>query len=312
MHSHYLHNFLEATDWELPLDLSEVFGNDKSVFVEIGFGSGEFLRQLAFENKDSNYLAIELSMISSQKLLKVLKKNGLENVRVLLVDANFALREILPTGEVEGVYMNFPCPWPKKRHSARRLNDESFIIEIARILKFGGFFQLYTDSKEFADQLYSSADSTNLFTVAEVEVNPREGVNTRYERKWLRAQRDIYRLIVKRGETSLENGVEGGKEMPHKWLEEEINASKLTSLLNRTIIEEKLLVKYLRVYKALESDGYLVETIAVDDDYRQSYYIALVRKDSKWLIQLDGQTRPFRTPAVKFSVRKLAELLESR
>jgi tRNA (guanine-N7-)-methyltransferase len=307
--SHYLCNFIDATEYELPIETGQLFNSERELFLEIGFGAGEFLIQTAAENPRSSFLGIELSMISCHKLLKSLDRRSLENVRVLLVDVSFALDEIISAASVSGIYMNFPCPWPKKRHSGRRLNDCRFAEKLARVLKPEGFFQLYTDSFEFACDMQESINNTGLFDAGGVERNPSKGVNTRYESKWLSMEKDIYRVFFRRNWREYQNRYNGGIDVSHAWLKEEIDIQRLIGVLNEAFIREKLLVKFLKVFLAVEDDSYLIETITADDDQSQRFYICLIRKPSGWLLQLDSQTKPFRTPAVRFAIRKLTEIL---
>ncbi len=307
---HFLGNFIDATEYEVPLKIEELFHRAGPSFLEIGFGGGEFLLQMAQNRPGSNFVGLELSMVSCQKLLKSALREGLKNLRVLLIDAQFALERILPPASFEGVYMNFPCPWPKKRHSQRRLNDREFMEKVSIVLKQGGFLQLYTDSEDFALEMASSLESTGLYSVGSMEKNPSEGVNTRYEAKWLSAGREIFRLYSTLEGSHAGYGIFKEEEMPHKWLSDEIDMEKLEEVYNVPIIEGESLVKFLRTFKSMVEESYLVETITVDNDYSQRFYINLVRKETGWLVQLDSQAKPFRTPAVKLAVKRLASIVQ--
>ncbi|HPB64684.1 MAG TPA: tRNA (guanosine(46)-N7)-methyltransferase TrmB [Mesotoga sp.] len=307
---HFLGNFIDATEYELPLKIVELFHRAGPNFLEIGFGGGEFLIQMAQNKPEWNFVGLELSMVSCQKLLKSVLRKGLKNLRVLLIDAQFALDRVLPSDSFDGVYMNFPCPWPKKRHSGRRLNGREFMEKVSRVLKPGGFFQLYTDSEDFALGMVSSLESTGLYNIRAMEKNPSEGVNTRYEAKWLSAGRQIFRLYSTLESSTARRDVLKEEEMPHKWLSGEIDMDRLEEIYNVPIIEGESLVKFLRVFKSMGEESYLVETITVDNDYSQRFYINLVRKEAGWLVQLDSQAKPFRTPAVKLAVNRLASIVQ--
>jgi len=307
---HFLCNFIDATEYKLPLKIVELFHRAGPNFLEIGFGGGEFLLQMAQNRPDWNFVGLELSMVSCQKLLKSVQRKGLKNLRVLLIDAQFALERVLPSDSFEGVYMNFPCPWPKKRHSVRRLNDREFMEKVSKVLKQGGFLQLYTDSEDFALEMVSSLESTGLYNVGVMEKNPSEGVNTRYESKWLSAGREIFRLYSTLDSGSARRSILKEEEMPHKWLSGEIDMDRLEESYNVPIIEGESLVKFLRTFKSMGEESYLVETITVDDDYSQRFYINLVRKEAGWLVQLDSQAKPFRTSAVKLAVKRLALIVQ--
>lgn len=304
MNLHYLRNYLDATEFDLPLNFNCIFGRNNAVFLEVGFGSGEFLVQKAVENPGVDLLGIELSMISAEKLLKSLARNSLENVRVLLIDASFALGNIIPPGSISGLYMNFPCPWPKKRHSSRRLNDSAFVQRIAAVLKPDGFFQLYSDSEEFVHEMMLSVNEMKLFSTLTLEENPSSGAKTRYERKWLSMEKEIFRFHCKRNErvVNIEKDV---VHVSHLWLKE-VDETRLGSLIGKAFSRNEAFVKFLGVYRSLESEAFLIETLSVDRGFSQRFNINLSRREAGWLIQLDSQLRPIRTQAVKFAVKTLS------
>lgn len=136
---------------------SALFGNQNPIHVEIGCGKGSFITQLARENPDINFIAIE-------KLIDVLvlaaeKATGLANVRFILGDAAF-LEQMLDTGEVQRIYINFCDPWHKNRHCKRRLTYSSFLDIYKNILCDGGSIIFKTDNKNlFEFSLNSFCDS---------------------------------------------------------------------------------------------------------------------------------------------------------
>jgi tRNA (guanine-N7-)-methyltransferase len=74
MDQHFLSNYLDASEYEIPLDLPTIFGRESETYLEVGFGSGEFLVQKAIDNSAKDFLGVELSVISTEKLLKSLKR----------------------------------------------------------------------------------------------------------------------------------------------------------------------------------------------------------------------------------------------
>ncbi|HDP77050.1 MAG TPA: tRNA (guanosine(46)-N7)-methyltransferase TrmB [Mesotoga infera] len=307
MNLHYLKNYLDVTEFDLPLKFSRIFGRDNAVFLEVGFGSGEFLVQKAVENPEVDFLGVELSMISAEKLLKSLARNSLENVRVLLIDASFALVNIIPPDSISGLYMNFPCPWPKKRHSSRRLNDTAFVQRIAAVLKPDGFFQLFSDSEEFVYEMMLSVNRTKLFDTLTLEENPSSGAETRYEKKWLSMEKKIFRFYCRRNERVV-NIEEDVVHVSHLWLKE-IDETQLGRLIGEDFSRDEVFVKFLGVYRSLESEAFLIETLSVDRGFSQRFNINLSRREAGWLIQLDSQLRPIRTKAVRLAVKKLSSFI---
>ncbi|RKX51321.1 MAG: tRNA (guanosine(46)-N7)-methyltransferase TrmB, partial [Thermotoga sp.] len=104
-----------------PLDWEKFFRRRGKLFVEIGFGNGEFLVEMARRYPEKNFVGFELSITSMVKVQRKIHDFKLENVRVVMEDGRFALREFFGDESVETVVTNFPCPWPKKAHKERRI-----------------------------------------------------------------------------------------------------------------------------------------------------------------------------------------------
>jgi tRNA (guanine-N7-)-methyltransferase len=118
--------------------------------VDVGFGRGELLQELARSAPESAYLGIEYSMKRVLKLTRRLARSEIDGVRLVLASAEAAVRE-LPEGSVAGFWVNFPDPWPKKRHHRRRLLQAPFVHELATRLAPGGFLEVATDHEEYAE-----------------------------------------------------------------------------------------------------------------------------------------------------------------
>ena len=113
-----------------------IFGNDNPIYIEIGMGKGQFLLTLAKQNPEINYIGIERY---SSVLLRALEKFDteefceLKNIRFICMNA-FELPEVFAYGEVEKIYLNFSDPWPKSRHSDRRLTSPKFFGQYDKVL----------------------------------------------------------------------------------------------------------------------------------------------------------------------------------
>ncbi|CAM5519000.1 tRNA (guanine-N(7)-)-methyltransferase OS=Streptomyces fumanus OX=67302 GN=trmB PE=3 SV=1 [Streptomyces fumanus] len=103
-------------DGQRVLDLTELFGNDRPVVLEIGFGMGEATAAMAAADPGTNILAVDVHTPGQGNLLALADRKGLENVRVGNGDAIILLREMLAPDSLAGLRVYFPDPWPKKRH----------------------------------------------------------------------------------------------------------------------------------------------------------------------------------------------------
>lgn len=136
-----------------PLDLGEIFGNDHPVFLEIGFGNGESLAEMARRHPERNYLGVEVHAPGVGHLLLRLHEYGCRNVRVIKHDAVEVLQHMVPTASLDGVYLFFPDPWHKKRHHKRRILQPSLIDRLAKVIRPGGFFHAATDWQDYAEHM---------------------------------------------------------------------------------------------------------------------------------------------------------------
>jgi len=129
------------------LDLEELFGRAAPLEVDLGCGDGSFLRALAAEHPDRNFLGIErlLHRVRSSHRKAV----DLPNVRVIRSETLFVLRHILPAGSVDAFYLLFPDPWPKRRHHRRRLVNAEFFSAIWNCLRNQGSLFIATDHDDY-------------------------------------------------------------------------------------------------------------------------------------------------------------------
>ncbi|MFF1381661.1 tRNA (guanosine(46)-N7)-methyltransferase TrmB [Streptomyces sp. NPDC058308] len=135
------------------LDLAELFGDDKPVVLEIGFGMGEATAQMAAADPDTGILAVDVHTPGQGNLLGLAERNGLSNVRVANGDAIILLREMLAPESLDGLRVYFPDPWPKARHHKRRLIQPEFLTLAAPSLKPGALLHCATDWEPYAEQM---------------------------------------------------------------------------------------------------------------------------------------------------------------
>jgi tRNA (guanine-N7-)-methyltransferase len=126
---------------------------DQPIFLEIGFGNGESLVQMAEAHPERRYLGVEVHRPGVGHLLLELERRGLTNVRVLRQDAVELLTHGLPPDSLDGVYLFFPDPWPKQRHHKRRILTPGIVALLARAIRAGGTFHAATDWTPYAEQM---------------------------------------------------------------------------------------------------------------------------------------------------------------
>ncbi len=135
------------------LDIAGVFGRDAPVTLEIGFGNGDNLIDMARHSPDTNFLGIEVHEPGVGHCLLKISEYQLQNVRVMKHDAIEVLRNMIADHSLARVNLFFPDPWPKKRHHKRRIVNREFITLLAQKLSPDGVFHVATDWENYAGHI---------------------------------------------------------------------------------------------------------------------------------------------------------------
>lgn len=141
----------------------DFFGNDNPFNIEIGIGNGEFISEYAKKYPDQNFLGFEVMKRIFKRAITKAKQVENGNIRLMHFDATFFV-SILEDGCVDNFYVNFPDPWPKKKHKKRRLLKTQFIELLVRKLKPGGTLCMATDQIDYAEEIVE-----NLKPIAELK-----------------------------------------------------------------------------------------------------------------------------------------------
>jgi len=138
---------------EQQLDLASLFGRDAPVVLEIGFGNGLSLAEMAETHAELNFFGIEVHKPGVGSCLVQAKKRELNNIRVSGDDAVLVLNQQIPDASLERVQIFFPDPWHKKRHHKRRLIQPDFVEHLVAKLKLGGQIHVATDWENYAEHI---------------------------------------------------------------------------------------------------------------------------------------------------------------
>lgn len=148
----------------MPLIFSELFNRDAEVILEIGFGNGDSLWQMAQTQPEKNYMGIEVHRPGVGHLLRLVESSECKNIRVSNHDAIDVLEKQIADMSIDRLQLFFPDPWHKRKHNKRRIVQEKFIAQVARILKPGGVFHLATDWEHYAKHMLKTLNQSPLFT----------------------------------------------------------------------------------------------------------------------------------------------------
>jgi len=187
-----------------PLVWREVFGNDRPVELEVGFGKGLFLLTAAQAHPEINFVGVEIVRKYQLFAGTRLAKRGLSNVRVACADVRLFLPRFVAAESLQAVHVYFPDPWWKKRHHKRRVFTAEFVAECLRVLRRGGRLHAVTDVEEYAAVMSALlADQPALRPLPPPsEKEPLHDLDylTNFERKFRKQGKKIYRMSYQRTE----------------------------------------------------------------------------------------------------------------
>lgn len=172
----------------VPLELPAILGPGRDVWLEIGFGGGEHLAALAQAHPQVGFIGAEPFVNGVAMAVGKLLASGAGNVRIHPGDARDLL-DVLPPGSIGRVFLNYPDPWPKRRHRRRRFVSAEFLLPLARAMAAGAELRIATDIPDYARQARVEVPKAGLRLLGDGP-QPWEGwVTTRYEQKALREGR---------------------------------------------------------------------------------------------------------------------------
>ena len=180
------------------LDLNKLFKREAETILEIGFGNGDSLANMALDNPDKNYFGIEVHRPGVGQLLKQVEYEDIENIRVSTHDAIEVITKQIADDSLAGVQIFFADPWPKKRHHKRRIIQTSFMSLLAKKLKTDGFVHLATDWAHYAEHMLEVMQSHSAYSnTATKDFIPRPDFRplTKFEQRGLSLGHEIFDLM---------------------------------------------------------------------------------------------------------------------
>ena len=183
------------------VDPTVVYGRSAPLVVEIGSGQGHAIVHSAASRPEIDFLAVEVFKAGLARTMRDAESAGARNLRLVEANAPEVLEHLLPAASVFELWVFFPDPWHKKKHTKRRLVTADFARIAARALRPGGMLRLATDWEDYALQMREVMDASPSFARAfDADWAPRfDGrVMTAFERKGERAERAIRDLTYRR------------------------------------------------------------------------------------------------------------------
>ncbi|MDP6619759.1 MAG: tRNA (guanosine(46)-N7)-methyltransferase TrmB [Nitrospinota bacterium] len=201
-------NAQEPFDPEVPLqDLAtrlrwaELFGNDRPVEIEVGFGKGRFLITAGERFPEANYFGIERKLSHFRIARPRIQKRNLRNVRIVITDALPLIHEVIPPASVRAYHVYFPDPWWKKRHKKRRIFTPVLLEDLARTLIPSGQIYIASDVEEYFGEIAAMVGENPAFRLLDDPAGRMERagyVPTNFEVKMAGAGHPIHRAVYER------------------------------------------------------------------------------------------------------------------
>ncbi len=185
------------TEWLGPLPVRDWFAHPgRRLEIDLGCGKGRFLFAHAAKNPETNILGVDRMLRRIRKVDNRARRLDLDNVRLMRVEAYYAVAHLLPPASVDAYHIFFPDPWPKARHEGHRLFNKLFLDALHRTLSPGGIANVATDHQPYFEQLSGIFAGDARFASVEPFV-PTEDEQTDFERYYI-ASKPIGRLSVRK------------------------------------------------------------------------------------------------------------------
>lgn len=184
------------------IDTTEIFGNDNPVVLEIGFGMGASLVEMAKNAPEKNFIGIEVHLPGVGACLAAAHEAGVTNLRVYEHDAVEILRDCIPDETLSTVQLFFPDPWHKKKHHKRRIVQPEFVQKLRGKLAHGGIFHMATDWENYAEHMIEVMNAAegfnNIAKSGDFVERPEHRPLTKFEQRGHRLGHGVWDIMFER------------------------------------------------------------------------------------------------------------------
>ncbi|MBP3705922.1 MAG: tRNA (guanosine(46)-N7)-methyltransferase TrmB [Clostridia bacterium] len=190
-------NFNTAINDKDYLDLEKWFGKERPLYLEVGCGKGKFAVEFAKTHPEINLLAVEKDPNVIVLACEAAKRENLSNLRFLKCSAEYLERHIKAEA-VQRIFLNFSCPYPKKKYASHRLTNHTFLSIYKRLMAPNAEIHQKTDNMhffEFSIEQFSGNGFALKNVTLDLHNSDFEGnIITEYESRFLALGQPIYRL----------------------------------------------------------------------------------------------------------------------
>jgi tRNA (guanine-N7-)-methyltransferase len=299
---------LNWRDLDKPVNWETVFENKMPIDCEIGFGNGEFLVKKSKLHPERNFFGIDYSIESFRRAKKSVENANIRNVKLVCLEAKAAFIVLVPEKSLSHLYLNFPDPWPKKKHYKNRLLDrEFFTIAASRSIKKGKII-IATDDPFYRDFILEEIASIHLWQSLfnkgwTDELS--DHFSTKYEKKWRNEGKEIfYMMFQKKADPDMvfkirEYKIPGIIPLP------DFSPAKLKKICGETICKQDSISKLL---KCTEQEKNFILNVFLKDDtlIRKADLTISESNKNEWELKIPEKL--FRTRSLKILVNELKAL----
>ena len=185
-----------------PLALDSVFGRSNEKVLEIGFGMGKSLVEMAKAAPGKDFIGIEVHRPGVGACLSDAANQQVKNLKVFEHDAVEILEHTIADNSLDTVQLFFPDPWHKKRHHKRRIVQAEFVQLLRRKLKPGGVFHMATDWENYAEHMLEVMQGASGFANMSADnsyvARPEHRPLTKFEQRGQRLGHGVWDLMFKK------------------------------------------------------------------------------------------------------------------
>jgi len=181
------------------IDLNSLFKKIQPITLEIGFGNGDSLLEMAINTPDQNFLGIEVYEAGIGRLINEANKHQLSNLKIIKADAVEVLEHHIKDDSFDTFQLFFPDPWHKKKHHKRRIIQTDFLDLISNKLQDGGTMHMATDWENYAEYMMVTLEKhphfKNAMGAHKYSLRPEHRPITKFERRGERLGHGVWDLI---------------------------------------------------------------------------------------------------------------------
>ena len=197
-----LNTVLDISTHKLPINTYDIFGNYNETALDIGFGEGEFIVEVAKKNEDWNFLGIEIKYYRFKKAVHLANKENADNLKLLHIDVNIAVEQVFKDSIFDKVYINFPDPWPKDRHKKHRIISKRFLNSLRSLMKEGSTVEFSSDHLDYVNHIIeyfkSNPNFINILKTEDFTTKAKSRAVTKFEEQFIEENKRIYYLTFKK------------------------------------------------------------------------------------------------------------------